>query len=418
MFLKLFAKECGQMLKSLIYYLFLAAVVFFYVSQVGSFTPYSEPLKGQEESYGIKASSDKQQIMGATLALLAGEYEANSYTAYPVGFYKNVVLTKEKQEKIHQILMDCTGLEEGYTDAIRESSEEAPQTEDGSYIQIAGINPPLLPPAEDLSYDRFLRHMTKADKIIGGGTSYAADNVKNNAKTYATYEDAKKIYDASLYTDRISRGKARLFCDYMGIVLGLLPVFLAVTRTLRDKRSMAQEVIYARRASSVTIIAARYFSAMFLTIMPLFLLSLTPMLQCIYYGHQLGVSVDVLAFGKYILGWLLPETAFVLACGFFLSESVGGPAAILVQVVLWMVSISTGGTKLVGTVGWNLIPRFNNDQATDVWLFVFGQMVRNRLLYAGLALLFMAGTVFIYHMKRKGVLGGRGKNFIHRNRTL
>ena len=53
MFLKLYAKECGQMLKSLIYYLFLAAVVFFYVSQVGSFTPYSEPLKGQEESYGI-----------------------------------------------------------------------------------------------------------------------------------------------------------------------------------------------------------------------------------------------------------------------------------------------------------------------------------------------------------------------------
>ena len=65
MFFKLFAKECGQMLKSLIYYLFLAAVVFFYVSQVGSFTTYSEPLKGQEESYGIKASSDKQQIMGA-----------------------------------------------------------------------------------------------------------------------------------------------------------------------------------------------------------------------------------------------------------------------------------------------------------------------------------------------------------------
>ena len=51
MFFKLFAKECGQMLKSLIYYLFLAALIFFYVSQVGSFTPYSEPLKGQEESY-------------------------------------------------------------------------------------------------------------------------------------------------------------------------------------------------------------------------------------------------------------------------------------------------------------------------------------------------------------------------------
>lgn len=417
MFFKLFAKECGQMLKSLIYYLFLAALIFFYVSQVGSFTPYSEPLKGQEESYGLKASSDKQEIMGATLAILAREYEGNSYTAYPVGFYKNVVLTEEKQEKIHQILTACTGMEEGYTEAIRESGEKT-QIENGAVVQMTGVNPPLLASAKDLPYDKFLRYMKKADKIIGGGTSYSSDNIKNNAKTYATYEDAKKIYDASLYTDRISGGKARLFCDYMGIILGLLPVFLAVTRTLRDRRSMAQEVIYARRASSVTIIAARYFAAVFLIVVPLLLLSVMPTLQCIYYGHQLGVSVDLLAYGKYILGWILPETAFVLALGFFLSESVGGPAAILVQVVIWVAGISAGGTKLVGSVGWNLIPRFNSDQSTDIWQSVYGQMVRNRLLYAGLALVLMAGTVLIYHMKRKGVLGGRGKNFIHRKRTL
>ena len=417
MFFKLFAKECGQMLKSLIYYLFLAALIFFYVSQVGSFTPYSEPLKGQEQSYGLKTSSDKQEIMGATLAMLAGEYEGNSYTAYPVGFYKNVVLTEEKQKGIHQILTACTGMEDGYSEAIRASDEKTP-IENGASIQMTGVNPPILAPAENLSYDKFLRYMKKADKIIGGGTSYAADKIKNNAMTYATYDDAKKIYDASLYTDRISRGKARIFCDYMGIILGLLPVFLAVTRTLRDKRSMAQEVIYARKASSAAIIAARYFAAVFLIAVPLFLLSVMPTLQCMYYGHQLGVAVDLLAYGKYILGWILPEAAFVLALGFFLSESVGGPAAILVQVVIWIVSISAGGTKLVGTVGWNLIPRFNNDQSTDVWLSVYGQMVKNRLLYAGLALALMAGTMVIYHMKRKGALGGRGKNFIHRKRIL
>ena len=133
-----------------------------------------------------------------------------------------------------------------------------------------------------------------------------------------------------------------------------------------------------------------------------------PTLQCMYYGHQLGVAVDLLAYGKYILGWIYRRRR-CSALGFFLSESVGGPAAILVQVVIWIVSISAGGTKLVGTVGWNLIPRFNNDQSTDVWLSVYGQMVKNRLLYAGLALALMAGTMVIYHMKRKGVLGGRGR---------
>ena len=143
--------------------------------------------------------------MGATLAILAGEYEENSYTAYPMGFYKNVVLNKEKQEKIHQILIDCTGMEEGYTEAIYVPDFKN-QTDDSAVIQITGVNPPVLSPAESLPYDKFLRHMKKADEIIGGGTSYDVENVKNNAMTYATYEDAKKTYDASLYTDRISRG--------------------------------------------------------------------------------------------------------------------------------------------------------------------------------------------------------------------
>ena len=106
MLLTLFGKECRQTAKSLIFYLILLILVFFYTSQMGALEPLQKPEQGETESYGMRPSDDPQAIMEATLGLLVTEYEANCYTAYPVGFYKEVVLTEEKQEKIHQILTD------------------------------------------------------------------------------------------------------------------------------------------------------------------------------------------------------------------------------------------------------------------------------------------------------------------------
>ena len=66
----------------------------------------------------------------------------------------------------------------------------------------------------------------------------------------ATYEEAMEEYNSFLYDDKITGGYARLFGDYMGIALGILPVFLVVTRELRDRRAGMEELIYTRTASS------------------------------------------------------------------------------------------------------------------------------------------------------------------------
>lgn len=419
MFIELFRKETVMIMKSLTFYIMLAAVVFFFMTQNGEFSTYYKPIEGQEDSYGTKMSTDEQKIMGAALAMLAAEYEKNSYVSYPIGFYKQSPLKESEQKEIRNILQECTGLEGNFSEAVIEGKAEEIPDAGGAAIEVqSALNPPMLAAKEGLTYDRFLRLMNKADKIIGGGTDYAPDKVNGNVMEGATYEDALKVYEDSLYQDKISRGKARLFCDYMGIILGIIPVFLAVARVLRDRRWDVSPLIYSRPVSSWKIVSARFLAGLLAILAPLFILAVMPTLQCIYYGHTLGVSVDILAYGKYILGWLLPEAAFVLALGFFLTELTGGPAAILLQGIAWFVCIFLNTGKLVGSVGWNLIPRFNNDQSTDIWKNVFPEMVQNRLLYGGLSIAFLAAAIWVYHMKRKGVFGhgraaGRHRKDIH-----
>lgn len=404
MFGTLFLKECRQIWKNLTYYILVAGLVFFYGSQMGTISQLTKPVPGQEGSYGTKPSEDPDKVMGATLALLAREYEENSYTAYPVGFYKNVVLNTEKAEKVHQILKSCTGLSEGYTEAIEQT-----EYQEDSPILVGYQGEERLSPREGLTYEEFLEEMSKVDSILGGGSSYSRETVNENAQDPLTYEEALESYEKSLYEDKISGGYARLFCDYMGILLALLPVFLAVTRSLRDKRAQADQVIYARKISSGAIMVSRYLATVVMISIPVLLISIMPLMQCVYFGKILSVSVDYFAFLKYFGGWLLPSIAVVTALGFFFTELTNSPVAILIQGVWWMISLFMGAENLVGKVGWNLMPRLNSSADTGIWQAQFPQMIKNRLLYVVAAVILMIATTGIYHLKRKGVWGNGRK---------
>ena len=106
---------------------------------------------------------------------------------------------------------------------------------------------PTLQPAESLSYERFEEVMQEVDDMLGGGSSYALDSIGDNGSEPKTYEDAVKEYEELVHKDGYTGGYARLFSDYMVIILGILPVFLAVTRELRDRRANMQELLYVRR---------------------------------------------------------------------------------------------------------------------------------------------------------------------------
>ena len=401
MFFKLFMKECSQTAKSLTYWLLVIIMVLFFASQMGQMDMEKAPEKGLED-YGVKPSKDKNIIMSATLGMLAGENAEGRYTTYPIGFVKSVTLGKEEEAKVGEILKEATGLDK----------EEIEEKIDEFYENSGGIitSRPVLEPLESLSYGRFEEIMQEVDDMLGGGSSYALDSLGDNGSEPKTYEDAVKEYEELVQKDGYTGGYARLFSDYMVIILGILPVFLAVTRELRDRRANMQELIYVRRSSSMTIIASRYLSMVVMILIPVFALSIQPLASCVTYAKTAGISVDYLAFAKYIAGWLLPTVMVVTALGMLLTELTDTALAVLVQGAWWFVSIFMGAKTMDGgRYGWNLIPRHNTILNYSGYQEGFSQLLTNRILYASLAVIAVSVTAWIYSQKRKGRMNIRGK---------
>lgn len=419
MFGQLFIKECKQTGKSLIYWVIVLVLIFDFTSQLGDMEIKRKPKPGQAD-YGSQPSHDPGLIMRSVLGELTEEYCRESYTTYPIGFYKNVVLNKEDDKRMGEILKEATGidgreaanqvLEDWY--AVQE--REAGNMDDGNNLQIYR-EPLQVDPAEGLDYGRFGELMDEADDILGGGSGYSKEYRENSASVPMTYEDAVEEYDTLIEKDHLTGGYARLFSDYMVIFLGILPVFLAVTRGLRDRRAMMQELIYTRRCSSFTVMVSRYLSMVVMLIIPVLILSLVPLLNCMEYARTAGIRVDLLAFVKYTFGWLVPTIMIATAVGTFFTELTDTAVAVLVQGAWWFIAIFGGiGSLQGGMYGWSLTPRHNTEMNWQGFHDGFAQLAANRLFYAAAALLLTALSVFIYSQKRKGRLRIRGKIFADR----
>lgn len=402
MFGQLLIRECRQTARSLIYWLIVLVLVFDYTSQLGSVQMAAAPEKGQQ-SYGYKASDDENIIMETTLGLLVQEYCADRFITYPIGFYKRVTLNKKEEQRIEEIVRETTGIS-GRDEAQRilekwYAAQRAAAGVGDDQMFYAGS--PAVKPASSLTYGRFCELMDEADRILGGGSEYGEGS--RGGEEPKTYEDALKEYQELTEKDRLTGGYARLFCDYMGIFLGLLPVFLAVTRGLRDRRAGMQELIYSRKSSAAVIIFSRYIAMLVMLLIPVLLLSLPLLSQCLSYASAVGISADPWAFVKYTLGWLMPTVMAAAAVGMFFTELTDTALGVLVQGVWWFVTVFTGADTLHGGMyGWNLIPRHNTELNYAGYREGFAQLAANRLVYVLLALILAALTAFIYSQKRKG----------------
>lgn len=402
MFGQLLIKECRQTARSLIYWLVVLVMVFVYATQLGEMSIAAEPQKGQED-YGNKRSTDETLIMEYTLGMLVEEYVRGSYTTYPIGFYKNVTLNEKEERQIEEIIQEATGISgRGEAEDVMKKWYESQSAAAGDSQEIMLRNL-ILKPAAGLSYSRFTELMDQADDILGGGSSYGETYRGGNVMVPKTYEDALAEYQELIEGDRLTGGYARLFSDYMGIFLGILPVFLAVARGLRDRRCGIQELIYSRKCSSAVIIASRYTAMLVMLLLPVLLLSLLPLSRCMEYASAAGISADAAAFAKYTFGWLAPTIMAAAAVGMFFTELTDTALGILVQGAWWFFSIFGGVDTLGGGMyGWNLIPRHNTELNRGGFQNGFAQLAANRGFYVLLSLALAALTIFIYNQKRKG----------------
>lgn len=415
MFLNLWKKECAQVGKSLIYWLYVVILAVFFVSQMGSMkeTMIGKPEKGQENymSYGTKKSDDEKDIMEAALGNLAWGIYYEHFETYPVGFAKSVSLSEKEWTELYDILMDTTGLSKETVGADIEEhfKEHDPMTNYMAYVTEA---------KEGLTYEEFLKNMERVADILGPGSDFTEERMKASVELPMDYEGAVEAYENLIKEDGYTGGYLRLFCDYMGIILGILPVFVVATRILRDKRAQMQELVFTRKISSVTLVAGRYIAMVTMMMVPVILLSLAPMFDCMSFTKGSGIRLDYLAFLKYDFGWLLPSVMIVTAVGFLITEVTESALSVLVQGVWWFASLQIGVNGMRGgQYGWNLIPRHNTELNYVGFADGFGQLLLNRALYAGVAVLLVAVTVWIYEKKRKGHLRRNGKILRNRKRT-
>ncbi|WP_315167845.1 ABC transporter permease [Metaclostridioides mangenotii] len=387
----LFFKECKEMLKSITYYIFVACIIIFFITQMGTFQGVTKPIQGKE-TYGYKYSQDESIMMKSTIDKLALELSSNSFPTYPIGFYKEVKLNDEEISAVYKIFKDITGIDKKQLINEIKNSNSTENNVSFEFIKVKN----------DVNFKEFSKNMDELDDILGGGSFYNSNRLSINSRVEKSYEDVLKEYKSLINDDKISRAYSRLFSDYMGIVLAILPIFLAVTRVLKDKRTNANQVIFSKKCSSTVIIVSRYLAIISMIILPLILISIIPTLQSIYSADSNGITADYFAFIRVIFGWLMPTVLFTVSMGFFLTELTNGPIAILVQGIWWFVSLFLGGFNLVGNVGMNLIPRFNSFGDYDIYNKVFNELVINRVLYSIVGIALVVTTIFVYDIKRKG----------------
>lgn len=400
MMLRLFGKELKLTATSLTYWLLIGVIGLFILSQIGmDMTMIRKPEK-TDTDYGMIQTKDEQRIQAQTYGTLYTEFQSESYGTYPLGFYKGVTLSDKEQQEIQQILERASGkslteLEQEYS--VQMEAKMAASTSEG-YSDVVYE----FPLKENSSYEQFEKDMAQAAGLIGGGSSYEADSYLKAATEPKTYEQAEQEYQEIVKKDRVTGAYARMVCDYFGIILAIVPVFLGATVMVRDRRGQAEQVIFSRSVSSIRLIGARYISTLLLLLLPTILISLMPAMQAMVIAEKLNVSGDLLLFFQYILGWLLPTLLFVLGLSFLITELFGGIAAIVVQVAFSLFSIFSNSTTIVGAVGLNLIPRFNKVGERAVFETIFDELIWNRLFFAGLGIALFLLAVIVYNYKRNG----------------
>ncbi|MBW9158988.1 ABC transporter permease [Clostridium tagluense] len=401
----LFLKECTQLGKSLIYIVFICITIAFYTTQYFSDIKGNDPqylgsalikpsyVQGVEKynkendryPYGTTNEEIPEQVISKSTLMMYEEHMKGTYSAYPHGLFKNVKLDKEDAKKIEEIISQTTGKSLSELDKLNKK---------GKWNEIHFSS-------SSKDYASFKVLMEEASNIIGEQSNYSKENLKRFGVRPITYEEAMKTYKDLIEKDKITNGFARLFCDYMGIVMGLFPVFVVVSFIRKDRKSNMKELIYSRRVSSAKLILSRYSALVIMMMLPILLLAGVSTFQAVSFNEKLNLTVDYFAFFKYSIGWLMPTLMVVTAVGMFLTLLTETAIAIPVQMIWWYSSISKG--VLIGSYDLSqLMIRFNTIEYRDVFVSIIPNIFLNRIFFISVSAIFVIASIYILKLKRTG----------------
>lgn len=416
----LFFKECKKVLFSLTFLIYLVAVMGFYFTQFHEDCKeeISPPRQGLDD-YGTASKEVPEILMPAAANGLVTEYLRGYYVAYPIGFYKEVKLSQKKSAQMAEIITEITGISQQELDSFSDFNEgEMTMIPDGNGGYIPVVEKPNIPEInipDTMTYEHFRELMRKADKIIGGGSDYSDDNIVDNfSRLPRTYDDALADYNAIIEKDKFTGAYARLFCDYIGIIVSILPVFAAASLVNADRKSRMEQLVYSRKISSTKLVFSRFAALSVMLAIPVIILSAAATFQVMkLYPNK---SIDIFAIPRMSVCWLLPNILFSTALGMLMTEIVSPLIAFFAQGVIWFTSVMKG-TELTGDIGrFTLVCRHNSLYDRTAFIEDLNKFEFNRIFYTVISLVIITLTAWIYSMKRKGNFNAVRKNIIGKSK--
>lgn len=416
----MFIKECKKVICSMTFVLYAVTVIAMYVTQYCNDERGAITAPRPGEDYGMTVREDPGVIMPAAVESLLGHYFSGSYPAYPIMFYKNVRLREDKRLEMRAILEELTGLSGEEIDGFTDYQEagyfcEGLDEQGNPIMQFREVALPEYSLPEEMTYERFRELMGQADKLIGGGSGYAPDILASGfGRMPMTYEEALAEYEAVMKPGELGKAYLRLHCDYMGIVLAVMPVFVAAGLWQLDKKAQMQSLVYTRKSSTIRIVGIRYLALVCCMTIPVLL----TLLYTIYTTGLLYPQTPI-AWGSGLqmaLLWLLPDILAVSALGALLTELFSPLLAIFFQCVWWFVSLQTA-TLTEDVRRFGLQVRHNSLRKTAIWQSQESLFLYNRLSLTVLALLCLGAVVWVYAKKRRGGMDW-GNSLLHRVKAM
>lgn len=405
----LYLKECKKVIFSLTFLIYAVVVFLMYSSQFDydNREPLERPVQGLAD-YGMVAKEVPEILMPAAIEGLVEEYLSGSFNAYPYGFIKYVRLKEDEKSDMAEIIYELSGITPEELNSFENYEPGGYIMDENGYIIYSEPNLPAINIPDDLTYEHFRELMDEADRIIGGGSRYSDSYIVGNFSLVPkTYEDALEEYNLFFTEDHIIGGYARLYCDYLGIVVAILPVFVAASLTGLDKKSHMEQLLYTRKISSMKLIITRFLALISVMMVPVLLTAFDAYIdiKALYPENDLNVMILL----QYVFCWLGPNLTAAAAMGMLVTECTSGLVAIFVQGAWWFYSIfaSTGG--LTGAIGkFTFVMRHNNLLKYDIFIAQMDDIIFNRIFYTVLSIIIVLLTVFIHSQKRRGFFNGMG----------
>jgi len=420
------------------------------------------------EKDDLSEKSGQDQMMLALTNKLLHSYRSNSYEYYPFGYIKEKVFSESEQNVVLKYLQEITGMDKAEIAKDRGESKESKESQDSSEVEISGegayvakpgagsmeetgkyvFQPGKLEYVENssaadgkkegaaskkneevsgkkergeefsiqVSFQRFMEIMDDINGMIGKDSYfsralielyYGANDLEDSPVTLKQHEEFYK-------RDKITGAFARYYCDSIALAVLLLPVFVITAVIAGDRRNKVMEFIDTKPVSGFKLIFTRYLANAGMMFLPILLLPLRSFFVLARYANASGYAIDVFAFPKYIIGWILPTLLFVTALSLFLAVLAGSTVSVLVMGVLLLffkpsvAKIAGGNYEL-----FDLAIRHNTLKGFGRMMQHFNMLVINRIFITGAAFLFVLLSVWIYQIKRRGGLSFHVREFIH-----